>query len=143
MLLMLLLVEQKAQSQNPLDSISSSYIIGFTDPTLLLDFRDFTALVVVAPNPDLAASGPVEASADVLRKTERRTSFSGKISGANKKLSVEEMAAESLLVRHEVFHPFCLSPHLYYICILYDWSYGTCRCCRYLIHYMMIKELIH
>ena len=77
-----------------------SYIIGFTDPTLLLDFRDFSALLVVAPKRDIA-SGPGEVSADVLRKTERRTSFSGKMSGANKKLTLEEMAEESLLVRGE------------------------------------------
>jgi hypothetical protein len=88
----------------------NSYIVGFTDPTLLLDFRDFAALIVIAPKRE-SAGLPTDLPDEVLRKTERRSSFSGKMSGANKKLSLEEMADESLLVH--------LSLHLHSFNTLY------------------------
>lgn len=74
----------------------SSYIVGITDPTLLLDLRDFNLLIALSPKREI--SDPQEFSPELLRKTEKRASFSGKMTGANKNLTMEDMEREVLLV---------------------------------------------
>jgi hypothetical protein len=75
---------------------SPSYIVGITDPTLLLDLRDFNLLIALSPKREI--SDPQEFSPELLRKTEKRASFSGKMTGANKNLTMEDMEREVLLV---------------------------------------------
>ena len=70
--------------------------MGIVDPTLLLDLRDFTLMIALSPKREGAVTQ--EFSPELLRKTEKRSSFSGKMTGANKNLSMEDMEAESLLV---------------------------------------------
>jgi hypothetical protein len=45
---------------------------------------------------------PQEFSPEQLKKAERRSSFSGKIAGANKALSMEEMLDECLMVNTHI-----------------------------------------
>jgi hypothetical protein len=78
------------------DLILFSYIVGITDPTLLLDLRDFNLLIALSPKREV--SDPQEFSPELLRKTEKRASFSGKMTGANKNLTMEDMEKEVLLV---------------------------------------------
>lgn len=82
--------------------------MGVTDPTLLLDFREFNIMIALSPKRDVAATQ--EFSPELLRKTEKRSSFSGKMTGANKNLTMEDMEQEALLVgRSEILRIFILS----------------------------------
>jgi hypothetical protein len=73
-----------------------SYIVGITDPTLLLDLRGFNLLIALSPKREISETQ--EFSPELLRKTEKRASFSGKMTGANKNLTMEDMEQEVLLV---------------------------------------------
>jgi hypothetical protein len=83
--------------------------VGITDPTLLLDLRDFNLLIALAPKREMSETQ--EFSPELLRKTEKRASFSGKMTGANKNLTMEDMEREVLLVRPSIL-PLSLSSPL-------------------------------
>lgn len=70
--------------------------MGITDPTLLLDLRDFNLLIALSPKRENADTQ--EFSPELLRKAEKRSSISGKMTGANKNLTMEDMEREALLV---------------------------------------------
>lgn len=95
---------RQANSKETPESSGGSFIVGITDPTLLLDFRDFNIMIALSPKRDVVATQ--EFSPELLRKTEKRSSFSGKMTGANKNLTMEDMEQEALLR----FNPKFLAP---------------------------------